>query len=68
MPQSVLNSGEEKMKKVIEAFKRELQTVKTGRANPNIINHINYEPHIIPTSSLLPLRYDAASISFLPSG
>ena len=40
MPQSILNSGEEKMKKVIEAFKRELQTVKTGRANPNIINHL----------------------------
>ena len=43
MPQSILNNGEEKMKKVIEAFKKELQTVRTGRANPNIINHIRVD-------------------------
>ena len=40
MPQSIINSGQEKMEKTIESLKRELQSVKTGRANPGILNKV----------------------------
>ena len=64
MPQSVLNSGEEKMKKVIDAFKRELQTVKTGRANPNILNHlrVNYYGTDMPINQIASVSCPEATI------
>lgn len=40
MPQSIINSGQEKMEKTIESLKKELQSVKTGRANPGILNKV----------------------------
>lgn len=64
MPQSILNSGEEKMKKVIDAFKRELQTVKTGRANPNILNHlrVNYYGSDMPINQIASISCPEATI------
>ena len=64
MPQSILNSGEEKMKKVIDAFKRELQTVKTGRANPNILNHlrVNYYGTDMPINQIASISCPEATI------
>lgn len=49
MPQTILNNGEEKMKKVVEAFQRELQSMKTGRANPAIINKVKVNYYGIDT-------------------
>lgn len=40
MPQSIINSGEERMVKTIESLKRELQSIKTGRANPALLNKV----------------------------
>jgi len=44
MPQNILDSGEEKMSKAIVALERDLGLVRTGRANPSILNNvfINY--------------------------
>ena len=40
MPQSIINAGKEKMEKTIESLKKDLQSVKTGRANPSILANI----------------------------
>lgn len=49
MPQSIINSGQEKMEKTIESLKRELQSVKTGRANPAILNKVEVVYYGAPT-------------------
>lgn len=40
MPQTIINNGQEKMEKTLESLKKELQTVKTGRANPAVLNKV----------------------------
>jgi ribosome recycling factor len=40
MPQNILNVGEEKMNKTIQAYKNELSLVRTGRANPSVLNGV----------------------------
>lgn len=40
MPQSIINNGQQKMEKTLESLKKELQTVKTGRANPGVLNKV----------------------------
>ena len=40
MPQSIINNGQQKMEKTIESLKKELQSVKTGRANPAVLNKV----------------------------
>ncbi|HHX80584.1 MAG TPA: ribosome recycling factor [Acholeplasmataceae bacterium] len=40
MPQNIYNLGEEKMNKTIQAFRSELSLVRTGRANPAILNGV----------------------------
>ena len=40
MPQSIINNGQQKMEKTIESLKKELQSVKTGRANPAALNKV----------------------------
>ena len=64
MPDSILKSGEEKMQKVIEAFKRELQTVKTGRANPAILNklRVNYYGSEMPINQIATVSVPEAQI------
>ncbi len=64
MPQSILNSGEEKMIKVVEAFKRELQTIKTGRANPAILNkvRVNYYGSEMPINQIATISVPEAQI------
>ncbi len=58
MPETVIKAGEEKMLKTIESFKKELQTVKTGRANPAILNRVE----VVYYGSPMPLN-QLASIS-----
>lgn len=41
MPKTIINQGEQKMQKAIEALKKEFALVRTGRANPAILNNIN---------------------------
>lgn len=40
MPQTIINNGQERMEKTLESLKKELQTVKTGRANPGVLNKV----------------------------
>lgn len=43
MPESVMKNSNEKMDKAIQAFRRELGTVRTGRANPAILDKVQVE-------------------------
>ena len=45
----VLTSGEERMKKSIEALGREFQTVRTGRANPALLDRVEVDYYGTPT-------------------
>ena len=45
-------NGEEKMEKALEQLNREFKTVRTGRANPNILDRVSVEYYGAPT----PLR------------
>lgn len=49
MPEEILLNGEEKMIKTVEALKKELSTIRTGRANPNILNWIKVNYYGVPT-------------------
>lgn len=53
-----LLSAETKMRKAIEALKSELATIRTGRANPSVVEHIKVDYHGVP----MPLN-QIASIS-----
>ncbi|WLR52369.1 ribosome recycling factor [Bacillus tianshenii] len=43
MPESILKNSSDKMDKAIQAFRRELSTVRTGRANPAILDKVQVE-------------------------
>ena len=49
MPQSIINNGEAKMTKVVESFKKELATMKTGRANPAIVSKVSLDYYGVET-------------------
>jgi ribosome recycling factor len=49
MIKEVIKAAEEKMKKSIEAFKRELQGLKAGRANPAMLDKIMVDYYGTPT-------------------
>lgn len=56
--QKILHETEDKMKKTIEAVAREFNTIRTGRANPSILEHLK----ITYYGALTPLK-QIASIS-----
>lgn len=58
MPKQVLNAGEEKMKKTIESLQKDFVNVRTGKANPAVLNNIMVEYWGVDT----PL-YQVASIA-----
>lgn len=58
MPKQLLTAGEEKMKKSLESLNKEFSTVRTGKANPAILNGIQVDYWGVAT----PL-YQVASIS-----
>lgn len=64
MPQSIINNGQEKMEKTIESLKKELQSVKTGRANPAILNKVEvvYYGSPMPLNQLATLSVPEAQI------
>ena len=49
MPESVLQLGEERMNKAIVAFTKELSSIRTGRANPAILNSVQVAYYGVPT-------------------
>jgi len=49
MPEKVISMGEEKMGKTIEALKKELALIRTGRANPSVLNNVSVVYYGIPT-------------------
>ena len=58
MPKQLLTAGEEKMKKSLESLNKEFSSVRTGKANPAILNGIQVDYWGVAT----PL-YQVASIS-----
>lgn len=49
MGQTVLKNTKEKMNKAIQAFKREIATVRAGRANPSILDRVQVNYYGAPT-------------------
>ena len=49
MPQSIINNGEAKMTKVVESYKKELTTMKTGRANPAVVSKVSLNYYGVET-------------------
>ncbi len=43
MASEILRNSEEKMRKTVEGLKKELATIRTGRATPTLIEHIKVE-------------------------
>jgi ribosome recycling factor len=58
LEESILSEAEEKMKKAVESLRRELATIRTGRASPALVESIVVDYYGTPT----PLR-QIASIS-----
>ena len=54
MPEEIMLNAEEKMEKSIEALKRELGLVRTGRANPAVLNNVrvNYYGVLTPINQM----------------
>lgn len=49
MPEMLLLEAQEKMDKTLESYQRELNTVRTGRANPNLLDTIMVEYYGVMT-------------------
>lgn len=58
MPQTIIKLGEERMEKSLEALKKELALIRTGRANPTVLNAVQ----VMYYGALMPLN-QIASIS-----
>ena len=43
MPKEIINQCEQKMQKSIEALKKDFATIRTGKANPAVLNGITVE-------------------------
>lgn len=49
MPETIILMGEEKMEKTIESLKKELGLIRTGRANPAVLNSVRVNYYGSPT-------------------
>jgi ribosome recycling factor len=49
MIEESLTDAEERMKKAVEALKRELATIRTGRAQPSLVDHLRVDYYGTPT-------------------
>ena len=49
MPETVILMGEEKMEKTVESLKKDLTLIRTGRANPAILNNVCVDYYGVPT-------------------
>lgn len=50
MISEVLNEAEEKMKKTLEVLRKDLQSVRAGRANPSLLDKIQVDYYGTPTA------------------
>lgn len=67
--QDIKKTAESKMGKSIEAFKGELQKIRTGRAHPGILDqvHVDYYGSMVPISQVANVSLlDARTISVQP--
>ena len=65
----IMKTAETKMGKSIEAFKNELQKVRTGRAHPGLLDqvHVDYYGSMVPISQVANVTLlDARTISVQP--
>lgn len=49
MPETIILESSERMDKALEALKKELALVRTGRANPSVLNGVTVEYYGVPT-------------------
>lgn len=49
MVQQIINTAKEKMDKAVQAFTRELATIRAGRANPSLLEKITVDYYGAPT-------------------
>ncbi len=49
MPQDIYLNGEDRMNKTIAAFSRELSLIRTGRANPAVLNNVEVSYYGVAT-------------------
>lgn len=49
MPQQIINQCESKMQKAIEFLKKDFTTIRTGKANPSILNGVTVEYYGVAT-------------------
>lgn len=49
MPQTVKNNAEDRMKKAVQALKKELSTLRAGRANPALLERVQVDYYGVPT-------------------
>ncbi|MBI4299398.1 MAG: ribosome recycling factor [Chloroflexi bacterium] len=49
MSTDALNNAETRMKKAVEALRRDLNTIRTGRAQPALVEHLLIEYYGVPT-------------------
>jgi ribosome recycling factor len=49
MIEETLADAEERMKKAVEALKRELAAIRTGRAQPSLVDHVRVDYYGTPT-------------------
>jgi len=46
---SLMNDAESRMNKTLDAFKRDINTVRTGRATPSLLDNVLVDYHGVPT-------------------
>ena len=49
MPETVILMGEERMEKTLESLKKDLSLIRTGRANPAVLNEVRVNYYGVPT-------------------
>ena len=49
MPETIILLGEEKMEKTLESLKKEFTNIRTGRANPQVLNGLTVDYYGVPT-------------------
>ncbi|MCF6137138.1 ribosome recycling factor [Pseudalkalibacillus berkeleyi] len=49
MPKTIIQQAEEKMTKAVSAYKRELGTLRAGRANPSLLDRVTVDYYGAPT-------------------
>ena len=49
MIDDVFNAAQDRMTKAVEALRRELATIRTGRAHPGLVEHLRVDYYGVPT-------------------